>query len=840
MHSLIPGVVVTNVNGAAEGEPTALVTEPHLVLYVNTGLNRLVMIPTTARHKDGRHYFLSPRLLKLDQVEMQLNSSRPLLAVHNFEARPATKWDDEYLNKKFKRKGQTESVPLMKLKMRWELIEPLVTSTEKELLFDPEFRRALVEIRANEALADPKLAAFLNSNVRKNRVKCGKAFDETLPGKLRRVINEIVRCLNMFWAGGSVRGALIGFTDAMGGRGKSRKAGTAKRGRPSIAVKEGRVDLAGLNIEAGSQHAKIIKFSHDTWVIRGTTQGMALRTMWTEFYSVAKQQSDGSTKMEWLPVEQRPTLAQFTYWGTKDDAGSVAWRKHLPPTKFDKSYRAVMGSASDDVYAIGQRGGIDSTPPDLQFVRAIDRLARVGGGHRIIVVDAMFGYIPGLYMGFDAPSADTVQLALYSAMDPDKKGWLEDLSLDKEIQAEHFVPIVFENLWADNTDLRNEAIKRCAQGIGTNIHFIPKMRSDLNPLAESGHHILHRLVDHKLSGSTYGRFKERGEASATDRARHTMLEGIREVVRAIHVHNTAEVEDNRPLRMRMNGVPPTRLAMTLEMIRLGRIARTAHAIDLGRRQLLPRYEGTFTEKGIRLHRRNGEKKVEFIKHIVYTSDHPIILRRCEEARGGGKLDPDYFRASFLVNPYRPRRIWHVDLETGEEMELTFNVLKVRDPDLPYVMTIPDMIDRDRVEASERIELNDARDRKLGEMEAKQRAADAKAEEAYQVALESIGRTPSRAELRRDKRDNRDAEKAECMHGMPVRELAENYVSEAGGEAQPAAQPEANETVSSKCESDAPSPATPTEAPPRGAEQSKPRNSLLRAAIQKLSKNAQDA
>lgn len=388
MHSLIPGVVVTVVAGLADEDALQLLREPHLVLYVNTGLNRLVMIPITARHKKGRHYYLGPRLFELDQVERQLNSSRPVLAVHEFKVRPATNWTDEELNTKFKRKGQSESVALTKLNMRWALIEPLVTSTEKELLFDPEYRRALVESRASEALADPKLAALLNSDARKRKVKRGRAFDETTPGKLRRAINEIARCLNMFWAGGSVRGALIGFTDAMGGRGKARKAGAAKRGRPKAAVKEGRVDLAGLNVEAGSQHAKTIKFCYDTWVIRGTTEGMALRRMWTEFYSEAIQQPDGSTKLEWLPVEQRPTLTQFRYWGTKEDAASVAWRKHLPPTKFDKSYRAVMGSAADDVYAVGQRGDIDSTPPDLQLVRAIDRLARVGGGHRIIVVDA--------------------------------------------------------------------------------------------------------------------------------------------------------------------------------------------------------------------------------------------------------------------------------------------------------------------------------------------------------------------------------------------------------------------------------------------------------------------
>lgn len=595
LNPIIPGMVVDCLSGhclhatrQTDGSEVAaarpLINEPHLVLMANANLDALIMIPITAVQKGGRRYFRAPRAFCYSAVAAQLDLCAPVLTRRNFVSRKETTLTDQELDQKYKRKGQIESATLQALKLRWSLIGPLVTSTDVELLFDSAHRSVLLTVRAKEILADPLLCERVAGGSRQCKVKPGLTHRDSANGKLRRLVRELQRLLNQFWAGGSVRGALIGFSGACGGKGKVRHAGATKRGRPNAKQREGVHEEQGLNIEEDSETAKIIKFCYDTWVIRDRTVSYALRQMWEEFFSVAEQQSDGTTKNIWLPVWRRPTRAQFDYWGKREDRAIVAWRRHLPPSKFDKSYRAIMGSVTDDVYGIGQRGGIDSTSPDIQFVRAIDRLARVGGGHRVIVVEGVFGYIPGLYMGFDPPSSATVRLALYNALDPDKRQWLEDLSLE-DIPADDFIPIWFANLWADNTDLRTEDIKGCATAINTNIHFVPKLRSDLNSLAESGHHILHKLVDHKLLGSSYGRKNERGERDATYRARHTMMEGIRETVRAIHMHNTAEVEDNRPMRMRLKNVPPTRVAMTREYIRVGKIARTLHAVDLARRHL---------------------------------------------------------------------------------------------------------------------------------------------------------------------------------------------------------------------------------------------------------------
>lgn len=838
MTTLLPGLALDTV-AVSTNDIDAPISEPHLILAANQKLDMLIAIPVTARHKQGRHYFLGSKSLSYSEINGLLDPKAPSLAVRPFVARSEANLTDQELDKKYRRKGQTESVALRQLKLRWSMIDPLVSSTDAELLFDPIHRSVLLQARAREIMADHSLWAKVSGKERQAKVKRDRKQDGSTEAAKERLIGELQRLLNQFWAGGSVRGALIGFGGNSGGRGKAKKAGTAKRGRKnSKQVSDSRLEGGaasddGINVEEGSEHAKIIKFCHDTWVVRGTTVATALRRMWTEFYSELVQQPDGTTKKEWVDWQRRPTRSHFTYWGTKEDKAAMAWRKQLPPTKFDKSYRAVMGSVTDDVYGIGQRGGIDSTPPDIELIRAIDRLARVGGGHRIIVVDAMFGYIPGLYMGFDAASSKTVRLALFNACNAEKKQWLEDLSLDDEIPHEDFIPMWFSNLWADNTDLRTEDIKTCATGINTNIHFVPKLRSDLNALPESGHHILHRLVDHKLAGTTYGRPSQRGEVKATYRARHTMFEAIRETVRAIHVHNTAELEDNRPLRMRLKNVPTTRLHMTQELIRIGKVARALHAVDFARRQLLPRHPGTFTLKGVRLHRRDDTDKPEYVNHIAYVSNHPIIVRRCDEARKGGKRDEHFFRAEFIVNPYQPRRIWYLDLATGEPIELTLKVLKVRDDDLPYVMTLPDMIDRDRVEGGERLDLQDARERRVGAMEVSQRESNDVAEEKYQAAVQDAGGEPSKKAMRANKKANRDEEAQSTLLGMPI---SAKVVGDRPGhtppsEVHPASLEVAQDTDQVPTDRTSEGTASKALAPA----QPRAKNSLLRAATARLTK-----
>jgi hypothetical protein len=758
---LIPGMTLSPLS---EGAP---ISESHLILHADKGLDVVVVIPIAARQNAGRTYFLSYKYISYREVDSALSIENPCLVQESFKPRPASGMADEDLNKKFKKHGQVESVALSSLKLRWQIVEPLVTGLNREILFHKEMLQVEVTRRANELAEEVTYRSVFPNRV---HPKGDKSKEEVIPSfekRLQALVAEIKRLLNQYWAGGSTRGALINFGGNCGGRGKRKKTTDKHLGRKSVRTQAGKFDYEALIIEPDDHNEEIIKHCIAHYLIRGVTVAHALRRMWTDFYSETVQLDTGKAGRRWLPPNQRPTRPQFEYRKTLEGPEHAAWRKNLAPNAFERNFRAVMGSATDDVKAVGQRGGIDASPIDFQLVKLLAPLERIGGAYRIILVDAMYGYIPGFYVGLDAPSSKTVKLAVHHALNPDKTEWLEGLGLEQD--PNDWIPIHFVDLWADNTDLRSDEVMRSLDGIGTHIHFVPVRRADRNPMAESGHHVIHRAVDHKMHGSTYGRPRqERGEESAIDRARHTVIQAIRETARAVHTHNTMEIDVVRPLWMKERGVPPTRLQMTRATVERGKVAKPLCAYDTAHIHLLPRHQGTFTPKGIRLHMEGTGRKVSFIEPLAYVSSHPDIVRKVEDARRGGKHDPEYFRATFLVDPYAMRSCWYLNLQTMQIIPLNLKILGIDDVDLPYEATMHDVVNLMKADAVERPVWQEAGARKLGLMEAGQAQTKEDAEASYQVALAEVsGKKQSKAKLRANRAVNRDSEKAGQIHGMPV-------------------------------------------------------------------------
>lgn len=758
---MIPGMALSPLS---DGAP---LSETHLILHIDEERDLVVVIATTARQSSGRTYFNGYKRKSYRALNSALDIEHPLLVQEPFNARPTSFLTDEDLDKKYKRPGQAESFALRSLKLRWLMIEPMVTSLDSEILFDNAMLQVEVARRAAE-LADEATYQSVILPRSEARVKGGSIDDtRSVEQRTKTFVEEIKRLLNQYWAGGSTRGALINFSGNCGGLGKRKKIDGKALGRKSERTKAGFKDSGPLLISPDDQHEDIIKYCIDHYLIRGATVAQAFRRMGRDFYSESVVLDSGKTERRLLPRNQRPSPSQFDHRVGLQRPEQAAWRKHLAPNVFERNFRAVMGSASDDVKAVGQRGGIDASPVDFQLVKLMARLDRIGGASRIILVDAMYGYIPGYYVGLDAPSSKTVKLAIHHALNPDKSEWLEGLGLEQA--ASDWIPIHFKDLWADNTDLRSDDVMHSLEGIGTRVHFVPARRADRNPLAESGHHVVHRMLDHKMLGSTFGKPQsERGEVSAIDRARHTLIQAIRETARAVHTHNTMEIDVVRPLWMRELGVQPTRLAMTRETIKRSKVSRSLCSFELAHIHLLPRHQGTFTVKGVRLHREDTGRKVSFVEPLAYVSTHPEIVRKVEEARRGGKRDPDYFRATFLVDPYAPRRCWYLNLQTMQTIPLELKILGIDDVDLPYEATLHDVIDLMTDDAVEAPVWREQKERKLGEMEAGQDQANEEAEALYQAALHAAGgKKPSRAKLRANRAANRASEKAVQMHGMPV-------------------------------------------------------------------------
>lgn len=745
------------------------ISEPQLILHTNEALDTLVVIPITARKSAGRTYFVGYKKLSYQKIHSALSNDHPLFMQETFKPRPASSLNDEDLNRKYKKHGQDESNAVRSLKFRWQLIEPLVTGLDREILFDKEMLLLEVERLATKLAEEITYRSIFLSGENNNQEKSKTKSIQPFVKRVQEIEIQIKRLLNQYWAGGSTRGALINFGNNCGGLGKRKNPGDKHLGRKTARTEAGKIDNEALIIKPGDHNEEIIRHCIGHYLIRGVTVAQALRNMWTDYYSQTVQLDSGKTERCWLPANQRPTRSQFEHRIALESPEHSAWRKHLVPNAFERNFRSVMGSAADDVKAVGQRGAIDTSPIDFQLVKLLSRLERIGSAYRIILADSLFGYIPGFYVGLDAPSSRTVKLAMHHALDPDKSEWLSGLGLELEQNPTDWIPIHFVDLWADNTDMRSDEVMACLHGVGSNVHFVPVRRADRNPVAESRHHIIHRLVDHKMHGSTYGQARsERGELRAVDRARHTLIQAIRETARAVHTHNTMEIDIVRPIWMRELNVPPTRIAMTRATIARGRVARPLCSFDTAHIHLLPRHQGTFTMKGVRLHREDTGRKVCYIDPLTYVSSHPYVMRKAEEARRGGKHDSNYFRGTFLVDPYTLGHIWHLNLQTMELIRLELKILGVDDEDLQYEATIHDVVDLMNSDAIDRPIWREAGEQKLALMEEGQNRTKEEAEASYQAALkEAGGKGQSKTELRANRKVNRESEKASQLHGMPV-------------------------------------------------------------------------
>lgn len=118
----------------------------------------------------------------------------------------------------------------------------------------------------------------------------------------------------------------------------------------------------------------------------------------------------GSPKRIPHPDHQCPTKTQFKYWGRLRSPGHEVWKKQFSPRALARIDRVLFGSANESIVKIGQRGAIDSTTTDQELVSVINRLNRIGQAHRVLIVDGKYKYIPGFYMGLDAPGSLPVQL----------------------------------------------------------------------------------------------------------------------------------------------------------------------------------------------------------------------------------------------------------------------------------------------------------------------------------------------------------------------------------------------------------------------------------------------
>jgi len=199
-------------------------------------------------------------------------------------------------------------------------------------------------------------------------------------------------------------------------------------------------------------------------------------------------------------------------------------------------------------------------------------------------------------------------------------------------------------------------------------------------MSESGHHARHRRLDHKLSGTNYGRNRKRGEASAASRAALDQEAYMRLWLRWVHWVNCRQsVPHLLTQEMLRDKVPPYRMSIYRWAERRGLIQPPSMDMAYLRAHLLPTYRATARRDGLHLHRPGTGERVELLANARFSSDelfHYPEMRAALVAKPPHidvKLDPDDLSKVYVSTSKGPLEIPNVSAD-----RLTVQVASVAD------------------------------------------------------------------------------------------------------------------------------------------------------------------
>jgi len=736
--NILPGMALSPVDNAS-----LILMNTSKVLRVIPSEDVITLIEISPRKSAGRMYFTAPINFKLSHIQNELDANAICCHKNGIGLRPDVRSSDDELNKKY---GESPCKSVQIRRMRFSVIKHLVDSVQDyPLFYDGHTRNALIDSHLN---------------------------DVKLKGMSKPEVQQIVF---QFLAEGATPNALTPLLALRGGRGKQREQ-KKKIGRPNAPTKAGQAGFEGFVMSEEDKKKCGWAFRH--YLLKGKTLGFAHRKMLREYYSEPITNEHGKIDRVVYPSHQCPSIAQFKRWGESHSNQNV-WQKQFNEQQLARLNRALLGKQSDEILMVGQLAAIDSTSVDTEFVSVKNRLVRIGSAHRILLVDATYGYISGFYMGIDAPSHVTVGLGILHAAS-DKTEWIEELGLSDEMSAEDWIPMQFGRFNADNTDLRNAITMSKFESLGIGISFVPVSRSDFNSLVETKHKTLHRLVDHNMPGTTRGKKLVRGDEKPDVFARMTIVEGMRETARAIHFYNTVPIDIPITLEIQRElvdkGLTVNRLNLTRMIMNSGRVHSSILDID----ELMCKFgvaaTGTFTAEGVKLHRTRNLKR-EFYDRVRYVSTEPKMLEWFKEAKVNRRGSPLGFDATFYHNPYSPRNIYYPDPHTGiiYRLELVSPETEIDE------FTFPDLDAAMEQDAEYQYHADSVKQQKRCALEEKQEQSEKMADAEYKKALANSPPIP-KSRISKNKKENRVRERAISLNGIP--EAGRSMESEADHPIQP--------------------------------------------------------
>lgn len=461
--------------------------------------------------------------------------------------------------------------------------------------------------------------------------------------------NNLYRFLRRYWERGMTKNAFLPIDTA----GKSRKViSNGKRGRKPKTSERG--------IALGDKDRKNIDDAIRKYYLtrQELTLEEAYNRMLKDSYSVRIPQADGSGRIEFLPENELPSFAQFSYRYRTQFRSADVVRKRKGDHEYELNHTANLHRADGRMAGPGSDFQVDATIGDIYLVSAFNRADLIGRPVVYFVIDVFSRIVTGMYIGLEGPSWTGMMMALYNAC-TDKVSYCRsfDIEITEDQWPCHHLP---DRYTGDRGELLSHKADALASELGVRIDNCPPYRGDLKPFVER----FFRTSDGKttvlLPGKVKPDMKTRGGHDYRLDAKLTLWEFTRIMIRIVLDYNQHKVLEyyepsEQMIRSDVDVIP---LKLWNWGIRNCSGSLRVMPEDLVRMALMPKGTGSITERGVRF------------KNLFYTCREFEDLDLFAQAREDGTEKVDIL--------YDPRDMSRVYVRRSDENSLEAHLCELLD------------------------------------------------------------------------------------------------------------------------------------------------------------------
>jgi len=501
----------------------------------------------------------------------------------------------------------------------------------------------IIKSLVQDEQGNPRVAVFIRQE--RGRLVALRTQETTASRK------TIYAYLRQYWQNGQTKNTLLPGYDRCGGRGKERKGGQQKLGRPSALA---RIDGDANGIVVDDQIKKCfergIKLFYENKQRLPLTKAFQ-RTLET-YFNRGYELQDGVLIPILPPASELPTFRQFQYWYSKHQDLERATKARLTEKRFNLSYRPILGNATQMAFGPGSIFQIDATVADIYLVSAVNPGRIIGRPVLYIVVDVFSRVVTGFSVGLEGPSWLGAMLALEN-VNANKVAFCAEhgITITEEEWPVHHLP---KEIVADRGELEGYNADQIVNGLGINVSNTAPYRAEWKAIVERNFRLVNDQALHWIPGAVYLR-RERGEKDYRLDACLNLAQFRSLLIRLFLFHNRfhelKDYKQGEDMRKDQVELYPLDLWNWGLRNRAGQLRKIDQ--EIVRLNLLPEAEASVTEKGIIFRQHQYDSQI--------ARDEQWYL----QARSHGRWK--------IKVAYDPRRldVIYLRLENGKQLEPCF-------------------------------------------------------------------------------------------------------------------------------------------------------------------------